>query len=134
MVCCTAVGSVTVVSRVEVVVVVVGSDPHEVKPSMKAVPSKSISIFIVDSFVEDSAQLPRTDVFLSHFFRAGEARVRHSRYRNFAAELTRCVDPIDHFHQLERLFRVVHRQCLSSNRIGKIAQLHFETILAVSRL
>jgi len=133
VVCCTAVGCVTVVSRVVLVVVVAGSEAHELKPSMKAVPSKSISIFIVDPFVEDSAQPPGTDVFLSHFFRGSKAPVRHSPYWNFASKLTRQVNSIDHFHQLKRLFRVVYWRRLTSNRIGKIAQLHFETVLAVSR-
>ena len=40
MVCCIAVGCATVVSRVVVVVVAAGSEAHELKPSMKAVPVK----------------------------------------------------------------------------------------------
>jgi len=113
-------------SRVVVVVVVAGSLAHEAKPSIKATPSRKVNIFIVEfPFVEDSAQMPQTDVFRANF-----SALCHW---NLPSQIARGVNPIDHFHQLERLFRVVDRRRLPSNRIGKIAQLHFETVLAVSR-
>ena len=125
MVCCVAVGCATVVVSC-VVVVVVGSPAHAAKPSITATPSRRISVFIVEfPFVENSAQMPQTDVFLANFSALC--------YWNFPSQLARGVNSIDHFHQLERLFRVVDRRCLTANGLGKIAQLHFETVFAVSR-
>jgi hypothetical protein len=127
VVCCVAVGCATVVvSCVVVVVVVAGSDAHEANPSSPATPSRRISVFIVKfPFVENSAQMPQTDVFLANFSALC--------YWNFPSQLARGVNSIDHFHQLESLFRVVDRRCLTANGLGKIAQLHFETVFAVSR-
>src|SRR5689334_22528785 len=46
VVCCVVVGCVTVASRAVVVVLVVGSDEHEAKLSIAAIPSREINIFI----------------------------------------------------------------------------------------
>jgi RsiW-degrading membrane proteinase PrsW (M82 family) len=62
VVCCVVIGCVTVASRVVVVVVVVGSDEHEAKLSIAAIPNKNINIFIREFLLLNSAQLPQTDV------------------------------------------------------------------------
>jgi hypothetical protein len=54
-------------------VVVVGSDEHEAKLSIAAIPNKKINIFIGEFlFAENSVQMPQTDVFLPNFFPLGD--------------------------------------------------------------
>jgi hypothetical protein len=99
VVCCVVVGCATVVVSC-VVVVVVGSSAHAAKPSITATPSTRIIVFIVEfPFVENSAQVPQTDVFLANFFRVMllelpvPARSRRKFHRSFPlarAPVPRC--------------------------------------------
>ena len=68
VVCCVVVGCVNVASRA-VVVLVVGSDEHEAKLSIAAIPSGKINIFIGEfSLLRVRCQMRHTDVFVRTFF------------------------------------------------------------------
>jgi len=70
VVCCVVVGCVTVVSRAVVVVVVVGSDEHEAKLSIAAIPSRKINIFIGEfPLLRVSVQMRQIDVWAELFSR-----------------------------------------------------------------